>query len=87
MTAQGLERLKTHGFRPVGPWVVDVGRWSEVTYLFLFESLAERERLIAGFSATQDARTYADKVGEFVGRDHDPRADPGAVRSRGARWR
>ncbi len=66
MTTRGLELLKTHGFRPVGPWVVDVGRWSEVTHLFMFESLAERERLIAGLSAAPDARTYAGKVGEFV---------------------
>src|SRR5260370_34720708 len=37
MTKQGLELLKGHGFRPVGPWIVDVGRWTEVTYLFRFE--------------------------------------------------
>ncbi len=66
MTGQGMDLLKAHGFRPVGPWVVDVGRWSEVTYLFRFESLAERERLIAGLSATADAKTYGDKVGEFT---------------------
>jgi type 1 glutamine amidotransferase len=66
MARQGLDLLKAHGFRPVGPWVVDLGRWSEVTYLFRFESLAERERLIAQFSATADARTYGDKTGEFV---------------------
>ena len=66
MTKQGLGLLKANGFRPVGPWVVDVGRWSEVTYLFRFESLAERERLIAKFSATADARTYGAKVGEFA---------------------
>ena len=66
MTGQGLDLLKANGFRPAGPWVVDVGRWSEVTYLFRFESLAERERLIAKFSATADAQTYGDKVGEFA---------------------
>jgi type 1 glutamine amidotransferase len=66
MTKQGLDLLKTQGFRPVGPWVVDVGRWSEVTYLFRFETLAERERLIAEFSAKADARTYGEKVGGFV---------------------
>ncbi len=49
MTGKGLGLLKDHGFRPAGPWVVEVGRWSEVTYLFRFESLAERERLIARF--------------------------------------
>ncbi len=66
MTRRGLELLKAHGFRPVGPWIVDVGRWSEVTYLFRFESLAERERLIAEFSATADARLYGEKVNSFV---------------------
>ncbi len=66
MTGQGLELLKAHGFRPAGPWVVNVGRWSEVTYLFRFESLAEREQLIARFSATADARTYSGKVSDFA---------------------
>jgi type 1 glutamine amidotransferase len=66
MTRQGLDRLKAHGFRPVGPWVVDVGRWSEVTYLFRFESLAERERLMAQFAATADGRSYGEKVGGWV---------------------
>ena len=66
MTRQGLDLLKTNGFRPVGPWVVEVGRWSEVTYLFRYESLAERERLIAKFSATAEAQAYDNKLGEFV---------------------
>ncbi len=66
MTGQGLELLRAHGFRPTGPWVVNVGRWSEVTYLFRFASLAEREQLIARFSATTDGRTYSDKVSEFT---------------------
>ena len=66
MTGQGLGLLKAHGFRPAGPWVVEVGRWTEVTYLFRFDSLAERERLIARFSATGEGRAYAAKVGEFA---------------------
>ena len=66
MTGPGFDLLEAHGFRPTGPWVVDVGRWSEVTYLFRFESLAEREQLIARFSATPDARTYSEKVSEFA---------------------
>ncbi len=66
MTRQGLDLLKAHGFRTVGPWIVDVGRWTEVTYLFRFESLAERERLVAEFSATADARLYGEKVNSFV---------------------
>ncbi len=65
MTRQGLGLLRANGFRPTGPWVVELGRWSEVTYLFRFESLAERERLIRTFSGTADAKTYGDKVGEF----------------------
>ena len=66
MTRQGLDLLKTNGFRPVGPWVVEVGRWSEVTYLFRYDSLAERERLIAKFSPTAEAQAYDSKLGEFV---------------------
>jgi type 1 glutamine amidotransferase len=66
MTEQGLDGLKAQGFRPVGPLVVDVGRWSEVTYLFRFESLAERERLIAEFSAKPAGRAYSGKVADFV---------------------
>src|SRR5262249_28405807 len=61
ITGPGFALLKGHGFRPAGPWVVDVGRWSEVTYLFRFDSLAEREQLITKFSATPDARTYSEK--------------------------
>ena len=30
MADRGLGALKANGFRPLGPWVVDVGRWSEV---------------------------------------------------------
>jgi type 1 glutamine amidotransferase len=66
MTRQGLDLLKSQGFRPAGPFVVDVGRWTEVTYLFRFESLAERERLMAGFSAAAGTRTYGEKIGEYV---------------------
>ncbi len=66
MTKQGLGVLKLNGFRPAGPWVVDVGRWSEMTYLFRFDSLAQRERLIAKFSETAEARAFNTRVGEFV---------------------
>ena len=66
MTKQGLAVLKANGFRPTGPWVVDVGRWSEVTFIFGFDSLADRERLTAKFSATAEARTFDAKDGEFV---------------------
>src|SRR4051812_11766181 len=42
MEKEGLGLLTKHGFRPAGPWLVNVGRWTEVTYLFRFTSLAER---------------------------------------------
>ncbi len=42
MRKHGLGVLETNGFRPAGPWIVDVGRWAEITYLFRFDSLAER---------------------------------------------
>jgi type 1 glutamine amidotransferase len=65
MEKQGLGLLKKHGFRPVGPWLVNVGKWTEVTYLFRFQSLAERERLMAEFAAHPDGQAYG-KVAELV---------------------
>lgn len=62
----GLAMLKRHGFRPVGPWTVAVGNWSEVTWLFAFDSLAERDRLIADFSEHDDAGTYGNKLSCLV---------------------
>jgi hypothetical protein len=66
MQTEGLNLLKRHGVEPVGPWMVTVGNWSEVTYLFRFESLRERERLLAAFSAHADASLYGGKINEFV---------------------
>src|SRR5262249_4517579 len=65
MEKDGLGLLKKHGFHPVGPFLTAVGRWSEVTYLFRFDSLAERDRLIAAFSAHADGRSYS-KVAGFT---------------------
>jgi hypothetical protein len=65
METEGLLLLKKHGFRPVGPWLVAVGKWSDVTYLFRFDSLAERDRLIAEFAAHPDGQTYG-RVLELV---------------------
>lgn len=59
MQNKALPMLKRHGFSPVGPLIVEVGDWSEVTYLFRFDSLAERERLIAEFSQQQVYREYS----------------------------
>jgi type 1 glutamine amidotransferase len=66
MTRKGLGLLKAQGFRLAGPWVVDVGRWSEVTYIYRFESLAERERLIANLPATAEMTTFGEKIGGFT---------------------
>jgi hypothetical protein len=66
MQTEGLNLLKRHGVQPVGPWIVSVGNWSEVSYLFRFDSLRERERLLAAFSGHADARLYGGKVNEFV---------------------
>jgi hypothetical protein len=58
MQTHALPMLRQHGFSPVGPLLVEVGDWTEVTYLFRFQSLAERERLIAEFSRHQDSHDY-----------------------------
>lgn len=65
LTTDGIKLLKKHGFHPVGPWTTAVGRWSEVTLLFPFESLAERDKLIARFNATDDGETYHLQLGAW----------------------
>lgn len=66
MEQDGLPVLKKHGFQPLGPWVTAVGQWTEITYLFRFESLAERERLISEFAKHKDSQTYNAGITEFV---------------------
>ena len=66
MTRDGLRTLKEHGFRVVGPWLVDVGRSSEVTYLLRYESLDERQRLKVQFAATAAGRSFDDRLSEFA---------------------
>jgi hypothetical protein len=67
MTARGLRILGRHGFRPAGPWLTEVGRWTEVTYLFPFDSLAERERLIVRFLDHPDSGVYDGRVSALTG--------------------
>ena len=87
MTKEGLGVLKANGFRPAGPWLVDVGRSCEFTYLFRFESLAERERQIARFSASAGGADFRHQ-GRCIRRgDFDAAADPGAVLAQAARPR
>ena len=55
---RSLPGLKKAGFRFAGPWQTAVGEWNEVTYLFRFESLEERDRLIAAFLPTVPGHDY-----------------------------
>ncbi|MBX9788223.1 MAG: NIPSNAP family protein [Pirellulales bacterium] len=66
MQNKGLPMLKSHGFRPVGPWLTGIGNRGEVTYLFLYDSLAERDRLLAAFARGEDARAYETKLSELI---------------------
>ncbi|HVU88798.1 MAG TPA: NIPSNAP family protein [Pirellulales bacterium] len=66
MRTDGLALLERNGFRPAGPWLANVGRLREVCYLFRFDSLREREELIAKFAGTADAKAYGDKINEFA---------------------
>jgi len=66
MRKHGLTLLRANGFRPVGPLIVEVGRWSEITYLFSYESLAERERKLADFRSKPDAAIYREKLSELT---------------------
>jgi type 1 glutamine amidotransferase len=63
---QGLDLLKAHGFRPIGPLIVEMGRWSEVTYLFPYESLAEREGKVEKFATDPDGLKYRTRIGELT---------------------
>jgi type 1 glutamine amidotransferase len=65
-TGPGLAMLKKHGFRPVGPLMVEIGDWMEMTWLFRFESLAERRRLIGKFGEHADAAKYGERLAELV---------------------
>ncbi len=55
---RSLPALKKAGFRLAGPWETAAGRWNEVTYLFRYESLEERDRLIAAFLPTVAGHDY-----------------------------
>ena len=66
MEEEGLATLRKHGFRPIGPFMVEIGSWSEVTLLFRFKILAEREKLRFGFQAHPDSKVYGQKLSQFV---------------------
>jgi NIPSNAP len=62
MENEGLDLVRRHGFDPVGPWVVGVGRKTEITYLFRYQSLRQRDELLAAFARHADARKYHESV-------------------------
>ncbi len=66
LRAEGLPILEKFGFRPVGPWTTSIGDWSEVTLLLRFESLAERDKLIARFNASAEIRLFKAAVSELT---------------------
>ena len=66
MNTTGANTLRKHGFHPIGPLVVEVGKWSEITYLFPFENLSQREQLRTAFGAHPDAQAFGAKLGQFV---------------------
>jgi len=58
LATTGIKLLEKHGIHPIGPFTTAVGRWGEVTLLFRFESLAERDRLISRFMASPEGAKY-----------------------------
>jgi hypothetical protein len=56
VVSEALPILRKHGFRWVGPFQTAIGRWTETTYLWLYESLAERDAKLAALADTEDGR-------------------------------
>jgi type 1 glutamine amidotransferase len=92
VTGDGLRTLRAQGVRVAGPFVAEVGRWSEVSYLFPFEGLAECERRQAEFAASKEGRAYKEKLREFASEVTTrllvpasfAKADPAPARAAGA---
>ncbi|HVR76730.1 MAG TPA: NIPSNAP family protein [Planctomycetota bacterium] len=66
LLAEAIPVLKEHKFRLVGPWATEVGKWSEVTLLFCFESLSERDRLNSAYLADPDGKRCSEKLLDLV---------------------
>lgn len=60
----GMPILEKAGFHPVGPWVSVLGKSSEVTLLFRFGSLKEREEAVATFQSSADGQRYQRRLAE-----------------------
>ncbi|MBI4232909.1 MAG: NIPSNAP family protein [Chloroflexi bacterium] len=62
---------KKHGIRPMGFWTDEIGTSNLLTYMLVWESLAERERKWAVFGVDpewQKARAETEKDGVLVAR-------------------
>lgn len=66
LLTEAIPVLKKHEFRLVGPWGAEVGKWSEVTLLFCFESLSERDRLNSAYLADPDGKRCNEKLLDLV---------------------
>lgn len=66
MFEDGLEILRRNGFRPTGPFLINVGRWSDVTYVFRYTSPTEREELRAKFAETADAKDFTRNLRRYI---------------------
>ena len=61
-----LPVLKQSGFRPLGPFRTAVGQWTEITTLFRFDSLKERDERITAFAASPAGKLYAETIGRLA---------------------
>ncbi len=58
--------LKKNGFRFAGPFQTAVGRWSEITYLFFYDGLAERDEKLRALAANGDGEKIGRLLAETV---------------------
>jgi type 1 glutamine amidotransferase len=70
MGKQGMGFLKGNGFRLAGPFAVEVGKSTEVTYLYSFDSLAQRAQIIEKLRSNPSAVAYSEKLGELTEEVH-----------------
>jgi len=66
METRGLALLTQHRFRPAGPWVVNAGDLSEITYLFRFDSLDKRESIREQFRDHPEGLHYSAVIRDFA---------------------
>jgi len=57
--------FEKHGIRVAGPWRTEIGRGDEVTWLWLYDSLEEREAKLEALGGSSDMET-ADALARFA---------------------